>query len=347
MWAKIRKVVYGGIVVVVLVILVGGVWVYRAAHRPVDAHFAGTCSVLDLPGSAEDIQIDRERGFAYLSVLDRLASARGDEVDGGMVFRIDLNSSPEAVPALSTLPEHLHNHGLSLHIDEDGQRYLFVINHAKDRGVGPEAVELFVETGAGKFAHEATFSDPLLTKPNDLVAVGPRQFYVANDSGQSRDAGLQKLVYFNGETFSVVADDIASGGGINVSADGQTIYVSETDGKAVRVLARNPVDGSLVTTGQVGLRSAPDNIDVAEDGSLYIGAHSNLIALVMHFIAGWDAPTQILRVNFNAKGEAAIEEVYLNAGDEITTGSGGATYDNKLVIGSITARKILICERDG
>ena len=62
----------------------------------------------------------------------------------------------------------------------------------------------------------------------------------------------------------------------------------------------------------------------------------------MHFIAGSKAPSQILRIDATTE-PAGIEEIYLNAGGEISAGSGGATLGNTLLIGSITARKVLAC----
>ena len=82
-----------------------------------------------------------------------------------------------------------------------------------------------------------------------------------------------------------------------------------------------------------------------EDGSLTVGAHSNLVALVMHFIMGANAPTQVLRVDTSG-GQDSVEEIYLNGGSEISAGSGAVSAGNRLLIGSITAKKILVCEAD-
>jgi arylesterase/paraoxonase len=140
-----------------------------------------------------------------------------------------------------------------------------------------------------------------------------------------------------------VADDIQSGGGINVSADLTTLYIAETGGKAVRVATRNLQDGSIETVNSISLGTSPDNIDVAADGSLWVGAHSNVVALAMHFIVGSDSPSQILRIN-PMGDETVIDEIFLNGGSLISAGSGGATLGKQLLIGSITARKILLCE---
>jgi arylesterase/paraoxonase len=187
--------------------------------------------------------------------------------------------------------------------------------------------------------------NPLITRANDLVAVGKRQFYIAQDIDRRGGEKLTNLIYFDGNDYSVVAKDIHSGGGINASADYKTLYISETDSKEIRVVSRDLSNGSVTTLQTIPLGTSPDNIDVAEDGSLWVGAHSNVVALAMHFIMGSKAPSQVLRVDMSGK-EPRVEEVYLNAGQQISAGSGGTTYGNKLLIGSITARKLLICERD-
>ena len=331
------------IVVALIAVSIAGMWGYLRFSGG-EPHFAGTCEALELGESAEDIQVDRERGFAYLSLIDRMSLAQGEDDAAaplqGWIGRLDLDSDDSRVePALIDPPEHFRPHGISLWIDQTGQRFLFVINHPLQRGADPELVELFREEEPGRFRHVRTFSDPLIASPNDIVAVGPEQFYVANDSMSE----LTKLVFVDGDSARVVADDIASGGGINASADGTMLYVAETQGQTIRVMRRNPADGSVESIDTIAIGTAPDNIDVADDGSLWIGAHSNIVALVMHFIVGSDAPSQVLRLT---PEDGNVEEIYLNRGDEISAGSVGATYENQLLIGSITARRILICTMD-
>jgi arylesterase/paraoxonase len=338
----IKKVLLGSLAAIVVICAAGALWLYFAVNQDIDEHFAGACVDLPLDGSGEDIQIDRGRRLAYVSQFDRLGVAQGEDVGPGAIMRVDLNMNPpQAAPANADGPE-LRPHGISIFVDDRGQRHMLVINHPQDRSSGDERIERYTETSPGVYNHAETFQSPLITRANDLVAVGPREFYVAQDVDRGSGQTLTDLVYFDGSEYSVVADDIQSGGGINVSADNTTLYVSETGGKAVRIARRN-ADGSLENVSSLDLGTSPDNIDVAEDGSLWIGAHSNVVALAMHFIAGSYAPTQILRVDLSGS-EPIIDEIYLNAGSQISAGSGGATIDNQLLIGSITARKILICE---
>jgi arylesterase/paraoxonase len=343
MWQKIKKVLLGILVIVILAIGVGAF----KAFAPIDEHFDGDCISVPLSSvSAEDIQVDRERGLAYLSLFNRLGTVTGEPTEPGTIGRMNLNNGNLAIlPALLDQPQEFRPHGISLFVDDAGQRYLFVINHPANRGVDEELVELFVETRPGEFSHSETFRSPDVIRPNDLVAVGPRQVYVANDTGQG-NPGPANLVYIDGDTSFIVADDIESGGGISRSADSSKIYVAETNAQRIRVLERNPADGSLESSARIDLGSSPDNIDVAADGSLWIGSHSNTLALVMHFITGTAAPTQIQRVVIDADGSATVEEIYLNDGSEISTGSVGVTYGSTLLIGSITARNMLVCSRN-
>lgn len=354
---KFLKRILAGLGVLVL-IAVGGsaaLLVRGGALVQITPHFAGSCSALPLAGSAEDIVIDRERGIAYLSLLDRKSVVAGKDVQG-TVARIDLNNRPfSAVEALARKPAQFRPHGLSLYVGADGERRLFAINHGAKRGVDPEAIDVFREIAPGEFSHVESFASPLLISPNDLVATGPRNVYVANDKplGGSLAALLQQfgigaspLTYFDGPRARNVIEDIASGGGINVSADGRTLYVAETAGRRIRVLTRRD-NGDVVDRTTIGITTSPDNIDMAADGSLWVTGHANTLALIRHFIGGSPAPTQVWRLALDGAGDRAInrEEVYLDDGSSMTTGSVGATFGRLLLIGSITARQVMICER--
>ena len=347
--------------VLIVVAVLGTLYVLNrgGAFRKIEPHFAGNCASLPLDASAEDMTVDQERGLVYISYLDRQALIKGEGKAAGSVqgtiMRLDLNRLPLVLEdALIDKPPHLRTHGLSLYIDPAGKRSLFVINHPLNRGTEPEHVEVFDEVEPGRFKHRETFASPLFNSPNDMAAVGPRQFYVANDKVlqgglaaglQQLGIGASPLTYFDGTAARVVTDDIASGGGMNVSADGSTLYVSETSAQRVRVLERNPADGSVKEMARIAVPTSPDNIDVAADGSLWVTGHANTLKLIQHFINGSPAPTQVLRVVPDGSGGASVEEIYLNAGDQISTGSVGVTYGKKLLIGSITARQILVCEQ--
>lgn len=345
-----------GIAFVALIVVVGLISVDFLRHggqfRTLAPAFAGSCSTLPLEASAEDVQIDRARGVAYLSYLDRRAQVEGRTVTG-TVLLLDLNV-PESRPraALLTEPPAFRPHGLSLYRAGDGALRLFAISHPPG---APHVVEIFEQGMTGAFSLVRSVRDPLLTHPNALLAVGPAQFYVAHDSGAANGfdrvtellfrRGLSTVTYFDGTRMRVVASGLKSAAGIGMSPDGMQVYVSETSGNRIAVFARDPASGDLTLRGHVELGSAPDNINVNADGSLWVAAHAKVLALVRHFgDATRLAPTQVFRIEVPADpAQAKVEQVYLNLGEEISAGSVGAVYNRELLIGSITERKLLRC----
>ena len=319
--------------------------------RTLAPHFAGTCTALPMQASAEDIQLDRSRGLAYLSYLDRRGQVEGKPVLG-TVMLLDLNrGDARPRPALASDPPQFRPHGMSLYRAGDGAQRLFVISHPPGGG---HTVELFEQTATGAFAPVRSVRDPLLLHPNAIVATGPEQFYVANDSGATNGfarltellfrRGLSQVVYYDGRAMRVAASGLKSASGIAMSPDGSRVYVSETSGNRIAVFARNAASGELSLLEHVGIGSAPDNINVDADGSAWIAAHAKVLALGMHFGDPKSlAPTQVFRFRPDAKGAERLTEVYLNAGEKISAGSVGAVFNRKLLIGSITERKILQC----
>ena len=342
MWKIIKKILLTLGVLLGITVVISVFYLARGgAFKTIESHYAGECTSFPLDGSAEDIAIDRERGFAYLSQLDRLAVAQGRPPSPGFVMRLNLETL-ELSNALATTTDQMSPHGLSLYISPEGQRTLFMINHPADRKNGTETVNRYTETAPGVFSLTAVLKHPDMISPNDLVAVSSTQVYVANDKGAEGPwqkflenifgVGYSKLVYFDGDAGRSVLTDVASGGGINAAPDGSLIYIAETGGQRLRVLSRN-ADGSLTDVIKVPLGTSPDNIDVTADCSLTIAAHANLVALIQHFISGAPAPAQVLLVSGSPKAGYTVDEIYLNTGEEISASSVGATYNNKLLIG--------------
>ncbi len=340
-----------GALLALAVILIGGitaVFVSRSGimlDRGPDQITA--CTAIDGQGkSGEDILIDSERSLALVSWLDR----RGGAAALGTVGRIDLTAAePKIENAVVADPPDFHPHGMSLFIGPEGQRVLFVINHPAGK---PHRMEVFEANTDGMFEHKQTIQDLLLVRPNDVQAVGPRQFYVANDSGAKNGldkmremvsgAALAAVTYYDGQKFSVAYDGVASPGGINASPDLGTIYLAETQAMRVVAFTRDASTGALAKTGTVDLGSLPDNIDVAADGALWVTAHANALALVQQFADPKKvAPTQVFRI---PSGSMKATQVFFNTGDLLSAGSVAATLADKMLLGSITDKKVMLCK---
>ncbi|NKB44351.1 MAG: hypothetical protein GKS03_08750 [Alphaproteobacteria bacterium] len=342
----------GGVIILVTMVAVSFL-VRGGAFRTVAAISPGQCHPVELSsGSAEDLQIDRSSGTAYLSVLDRRGIVEG-KIVSGTILALSLNTR-DSIPgsALSSQPDSFRPHGLSLFNSTDGSQTLVVINHAENG----EYLEIFEKQADQQlFDHAETLSTPLLREPNDIVAIGPRKFYIANDSGATNGIeraaemllgiGLSPLIYFDGSNFSIVVDDLKSSGGINVSQDLSEIYVGETGGESIRIYGINE-DGSLASLQRtIGIQAGVDNVDVDASGDLWIANHTNTLALVKHFgNSDSPAPTQVQKLKLT--GEVELQTIYENAGDQFSAGSVGARFDGELLIGSITERKLLRCQID-
>jgi len=319
---------------------------FGGAFRELTLRAPGACSSLPLNASAEDIQIDRNRSVAYLSSLDRRALVKGENVEG-TVLQLDLTADPlQAMPALVAAPPAFRPHGMSLYRMGDGKQRLFVISHPANAA---HTVEIFEQQADDRFLHLGTVRDPLLLSPNAIVAVGPSQFYVANDKGATNAlermrefvfrSGLSTVVYYDGTNMQVAADGLKSAVGMGLSPDGLKIHVAETLGKRLSTYARDPASGELRFENHLPLEGSPDNINVDGDGTLWIAVHAKLLDLVRHFgDPAHASPTTILR---HAAG--VTQAVLVDDGTGISAGSVGAAFDGRLYIGSITEPKIRVC----
>jgi arylesterase/paraoxonase len=335
----------------VLVAAVGGwlVWLMNAAgeFRTLTPHFDGTCTAVPVVG-AEDLTIDQGTGIAYISSADRWALF-AEKPPKGALYAYDLNApSPQAVNLTPDADPSFSPHGISLYVAADGSRSLFVINHAQHR----HTIEVYDVAGS-RLTHRTTLADPRLISPNDLVAVSPTQVYVTNDHryppGTMRtiEEYLRRpwanVVMWDGHAFREAARGIQLANGINRSADGTTLYVVSTIGRAVRVYDRDAASGTLTFRREIPLASGGDNVEVDADGSLWIGSHPKLLTLVRYMSHGRPyAPSQILHV-VAPDTAPEVREVYLDLGEQISGASVGAVRGKRLLIGAIADSKLLDC----
>ncbi|MCE9522964.1 MAG: SMP-30/gluconolactonase/LRE family protein, partial [Alphaproteobacteria bacterium] len=270
-----------------LLLSAAGVWGYffldaAGVFLTLEPKVAGTCKAVTGVVGVEDLTIDPETKIAYLSGYDRRAAFAGGAVRGA-IWAYDLNTA-EAQPVDLTaagVPEAFRPHGLSLYTSADGHKTLFVINHGNDR----QAVEIFDVDGA-KLTHRRTVTGAALFSPNDLVGVGPDSFFVTNDHAnapgwrrtaedylRTRETTVQ---YFDGQKFATALTGLGGSNGINVSADGRSLYVAAGSEHTVYVFDRDPDTNSLVQRSTVHLPGYVDNIEVLANGDLLVGLHSKI-----------------------------------------------------------------------
>ncbi len=317
--------------------------------KTLEPHFAGSCTVVPgIPG-AEDITIHPRTGVAYITAADRRSVLAGGNGRGG-IYAYDLKAdSPQLRNLTPSADEDFHPHGLSLYLGDDGRDVLYVVNHAGGR----HTIEVFDLVGDG-LSHRGTLSDPLLVSPNDLVAVGRDRLYVTNDHanppGFARQLedylqrSISTVVYYDGERFVEVASGLRYPNGINVSGDGETLYVASTTGGSVFVFRIEPESAALEQRGEIEIGSGVDNIEVDRKGDLWIGAHPKLLTFVQHTgDASRIAPSQVIRVAAPGSDAPLVEEVLLSLGEDLSGSSVAAVQGDRLLVGSVMDDGILDC----
>ena len=343
------------ILAVMVLVLAAAGWVVHllwstGQFKTLEPHFAGDCTPITGVLGPEDITIHPETGIAYISASDRRAVIQGKPANGAL-YAYDLKSlTPELVRLSVNAGDDFHPHGISLYVGQSGQDSLFVVNHEDSR----HRIELY-DLREGQLIHRKTIADPMLISPNDIVAVGPDQFYVSNDhrytSGLMQllenylQLKLSNVIYYDGTRFLEVAAGIGYANGINVSNDGKILYLCAVTEGALHIYNRDIASGKLKLREKIDLGTGVDNIEIDFSGGLWIGAHPQLLKFIQHAQDPTKiSPSQILHVTPGAGGGYDTREVYLNLGEEISASSVGAVYKHRLLIGAVFDPKFLDCK---
>jgi arylesterase/paraoxonase len=338
-----------GAVAFILAVLASVFWwrtmLWTGQLDGIKPHFDGTCSIAAPIVGAEDLVIDRDQRTVFVSSHDR----RNFEAPGSIwALPVDAPQNAKALPLSGLKDAHLAPHGLDLVIAEDGTRYLFVIDH----GSRPrDLVRKFRVEDAGLVFVE-TFSDPLFYAPNDIVAVSENEFYLTNDNKEASNALFAFLavlmrqqsgnvVHVKDGIASIAADGFAYANGIAVSKNGARLYATGTVDQALHVFDRNPLTGALVLIDLVPLQSGLDNIDIAEDGSLWIGSHPRLFDFSAHAKdPAKRSPSQVFTLD---PQKQSITEVYLSDGNPLSAVSVAARIDQQIFMGGVFDTGVLQC----
>ena len=344
---KTKIITVGCIIVAAIAVYVLMIFRDAGEFKTLRPHSGYRCvKVMNILGP-EDIAIDQSIGMAFISSSDYRAMMKG-EFHQGAIFSYNLEGKPVLTNLTADLKMRFAPHGISFYAAPDGRKYLFAVSHPLPKS----SVEIF-EVVSNALVHRETVEGDLIVSPNDIAAVGPRQFYFTNDHGSGSALGKKledylrlsrsNIVYYDGAKMRVVADDFSYANGIWATGDGKQLYATATTGKAFYAYKRL-ADGTLRLLTELDLDSGADNIDIDGQGRILIGSHPKMITFLKHAgNAGNMSPSQVLEISRSEEGGYSFRELYLNVGDEISGCSVAAGYKDRLLLGAVFEDHFLDC----
>ena len=315
-------------------------WV-QGAFTSISEITPGTCRdiAIGLKGP-EDFEIDAGHDAIFVSSLNRQAAKpNSDPHDGIYVLKLD---DPGAAPVkLSGTPMDFHPHGVSLWRDAVGAENLVVIDH---KITGRQMVEIYdvkFDGEAAKLIPQTTIQGGLLVSPNDVIAVGPDQFYVTNDHVTTTRLGRfaedyllwphSDVMLYNGSNFRISTQRIALPNGVAVRGD--MLYVTAMNERKLLAFHRQQFFGDLDPAGSLSIPARLDNVNLAPNGDL--------------IVAGQVKPgsAQVFRVRLDGSGvPQSYETIFSDDGHKLTGASSAQIYNGHLFIGSARDSKMLECD---
>ncbi len=289
---------------------------------------------------AEDFTISYEDGFMIISQDDR-AGRRDGSPSQGHLYHLDLNSGNFQLKKLTAnykLP--FYPHGISLLKLDSAHYQILVVNHA--RGHTIEKFELFGDS----LAYMATFRDPIMISPNDVIALDKESFYFTNDHGYTSywgrmaenylGLGVSNVIFYNGK-YRKVAGGIQYANGINISKDRNQLMIASPRGfelKYYDILE----DGNLEFDKDLDVGTGIDNIELDEHGDLWLGAHPNLLAFTSYAAGKSEtAPSEVIKIS-----DDEVESLYENVGSFVSASSVAAPYKDLLFVGTVMDDRLIV-----
>lgn len=302
--------------------------------------------IIESPAGIEDITVDQETGLAYLSSQDRRAPKAVGAIylvntkDSSIVFK-DLTSKFKITG--------FRPHGISFVKTPQKEKFLFVISHGNTKS---EIINFKVEGDSLLFLNKYTSTE--FISPNDILAVGKNQFFITNDHTRKKDwlrligdylkFPSGNVVYFDSEKARIVSNGIAYANGINISSNGQQIYVTSTTTNKLYVFEPNIQSKQLEEIANFNLLFSPDNIEIKKDGNLLIACHPKVLDFTKHAKnPNVHSASAILELKIDLNQKTINQKtIYLNKGKSISGSSVAAPFsENKLLVGSVFENKIL------
>jgi arylesterase / paraoxonase len=264
------------------------------------------------------------------------------------------------IDATKGIPAAFHPHGISRFVDGAGKTTIMVVNHPKGfLDYTGTTVEIYDAQPDNSLTHRRTVIVAGLTRINDIVATGPDSFYATSESDLVQGSLAESLSivtdgdrtgaiwYFDGTAGKKLESGIGFANSLALTKDGRTLYASGVTSRAVFIYDRDPATNSLKRRDAAFVGTGVDNLDVEDDGRLWIAAHPKLLSFVQHANnAAKTSPSQVIILEPATNGQGGkVDQVYLKDGTDGFSGASIAVRDGDvMVLGSVFEAGIRVCK---
>jgi len=334
-------------VILVFIVFIINILVTTGFFRNIQNQFEGDIlQKIDLPG-AEDITLSIIDSFALISSTNRdMYPPKKQEIGG--LYLLNLNSF-NLKHLTANFKRPFAPHGISM-IKNDSTYKVMAINHTIDG----HSIEVFSLNGE-ELTHEKTLKHASMVSPNDLVLLDKNRFYFTNDhkytSGIRRlledyvGLSLSNVVYFDGEHFQEVANNIAYANGINYDSNRNLLYVASPRKFLIKVYTRNE-NGTINFIENVKCGTGVDNIELDSEGNLWVGAHPNLLKFAAYAKGKKPiSPSEIIKVNYQFKSDYSVEKIFIDDGTKMSSSSVAASFGDLIITGNVKDDHFLVLKK--
>ncbi|XP_073891590.1 serum paraoxonase/lactonase 3 isoform X9 [Macaca fascicularis] len=197
-----------------------------------------------------------------------------------------------------------------------------------------------------------TIKHELLKSVNDIVVLGPEQFYATRDHYFTNpflslfemilDLRWTYVLFYSPREVKVVAKGFCSANGIAVSADQKYVYVADVAAKNIHIMEKHD-NWDLTQLKVIQLGTLVDNLTVdPATGDILAGCHPNPMKLLIYNPE--DPPgSEVLRIQNVLSEKPRVSTVYANNGSVLQGTSVASVYHGKILIGTVF-HKTLYCE---
>lgn len=351
-----------GLLLLILIGFVIYVMTTTGFFRDIENQFDGEIiKKVAVPG-AEDFAISYEDNFLIISSDPRRVDDKG-ALRPGALYVMDLQDKTHTPKIISQdFGKPLHPHGIFMMRLDSAEYKLWVINHVPKidgEALNHLATEHYIEVfrfDGSRLTHIESLSHPLIKSPNDVVAIDENRFYFSNDHysdtslGRFREeylgARTTNVVYFDGKDYKIVADGIAYANGINIDKKKNLLYLASPRDFLLKVYDIEN-NGSLLWVEDIDCNTGVDNIEFDEDGLIWIGCHPNLLHFAEYAQGRQEkAPSELITIDYRAKGDYDINTVYLNDGSDMSASTVASVYENTIYVGNVMDEHFLVLQKN-